>query len=71
MTTGDFAVLSHLKELGGGELLRRPREVHFSGCINESYALHCAGGDFFVKINRLTSLCTRHFLNPRCHNRAG
>ncbi|KAG0599356.1 hypothetical protein M758_12G146200 [Ceratodon purpureus] len=52
MTTGDFTILSHLKELGCGELLRKPREVHFSGCINESYAFHCAGGDFFVKINR-------------------
>lgn len=52
MTTGDFTILSHLKELGCGELLRKPREIHFSGCINESYAFHCSGGDFFVKINR-------------------
>ena len=65
ITTGDFTVLSHLKELGCGELLRRPREIHFSGCINESYAFQCSGGDFFVKINRLSFLC--HFLN---HNLA-
>lgn len=56
VTTGDFTILSQLKELGCGELTRRPREVHFSGCINESYAFHCTGGDFFVKINRCYSL---------------
>eukprot|EP00271_Cylindrocystis_brebissonii_P013072 TRINITY_DN32641_c0_g1_i1.p1 TRINITY_DN32641_c0_g1~~TRINITY_DN32641_c0_g1_i1.p1 ORF type:complete len:395 (-),score=45.95 TRINITY_DN32641_c0_g1_i1:317-1501(-) len=51
----NFAVLSRLSELGCGDLIRRPQVVHFSGCINESYAFHGTGGDFFVKINR--NLC--------------
>lgn len=38
--------------MGCGNLKTPPREVHFSGCINESYAFNCTGGDFFVKINR-------------------
>lgn len=49
---GDFAVLAHLQRLGCGDHLRPPRQVHFSGCINESYAFHCTGGDYFVKLNR-------------------
>jgi hypothetical protein len=52
MKSGDFAILSHLKDLGCGEIIRRPQEVHFSGCINESYTFNATGGDFFIKINR-------------------
>eukprot|EP00850_Spirogloea_muscicola_P004572 SM000019S05116 [mRNA] locus=s19:1114713:1117810:+ [translate_table: standard] len=52
---GDRAIADHLRRLGCGELRRRPREVHFAGCTNESYAFHCAHGDFFVKINRSVS----------------
>jgi hypothetical protein len=48
----DFAVMSPLKEFNYGELLQRLCEVYFSGCINELYALHYVGRDFFVKINR-------------------
>ncbi|GAQ79020.1 Putative ribulosamine/erythrulosamine 3-kinase [Klebsormidium nitens] len=52
VSVGDFTILSHLQTLGCGDLKRKPREVHFSGCINESYAFRCTGGDYFVKINR-------------------
>jgi hypothetical protein len=52
MKSGDFGILSHLKDLGCGEIIRRPREVHFGGCINESYTFNATGGDFFIKINR-------------------
>ncbi|KAH7439402.1 hypothetical protein KP509_04G059300 [Ceratopteris richardii] len=50
--SGDFKVLSHLKELGAGDLLCKPKAVNFRGCINESYKITCTQGDYFVKINR-------------------
>ncbi|CAM6109249.1 unnamed protein product [Calypogeia fissa] len=49
---GDFKILSHLQQLGCGELTKKPQEVYFPGCMNESYAFHCTGGNYFVKINR-------------------
>lgn len=52
MGAGGSRLHLSLQTLGCGDLKRKPREVHFSGCINESYAFHCTGGDFFVKINR-------------------
>eukprot|EP00898_Chlorokybus_atmophyticus_P006119 jgi/Chlat1/6508/Chrsp45S05992 len=48
----DMAVLAQLRALGCGEVLSRPREVHFSGSTNEAYEFKCSNGNFFVKINR-------------------
>lgn len=53
VNVGDSKVLSHLRELGCGDLISKPKAIHFRGCINESYTFDCMGGKFFVKVNRL------------------